>query len=141
MQRPPPPDPRILAVFATVTYAAAVIAAWGFTSLLLDIDPIHQEDAGPLLGPAMIVTALAVTFIALLGARSGGPAVRALVAAASVYALMLAVGAVGYTLIRADLVWLVLFVGAYALSPFILSAAVLSGLAVLAVALTPGRPA
>jgi hypothetical protein len=46
---------------------------------------------------------------------------------------MLAIGAVGYAFIRADVAWLVLFVGGYAFSPFVLGAALLSGLAVVGV--------
>ena len=133
-QLPPPPDPRMLPVLATVTYAAAVIALWGFVSLALNVDAIAQRDAGPLLGPAMVLGAIVVTLVALL--RVGGrksPTGAALVSVASVYVVMLAIGAVGYTIIRADVSWLVLFVGGYALSPFLLGAALLSGLAVLAV--------
>ena len=131
---PPPPDPRTLPVLATVTYAAAVIALWGFLSLGLDADAIAQRDAGPLLGPAMVLGAIVVTLVALL--RVGGrpsPTGQALVSVASVYVVMLAIGAVGYALVRADVAWLVLFVGSYALSPFLIGAALLSGLAVLAV--------
>jgi hypothetical protein len=131
---PPPPDPRMLPVLAAVTYAAAVIALWGFVSLALNVDAIAQRDAGPLLGPAMVLGAVVATFVALLRVgRRGSPTVAALVSAASVYVVMLGIGAVGYTMIRADVSWLVLFVGSYALSPFVLGAALLSGLAVVGV--------
>ena len=131
---PPPPDPRMLPVLATVTYAAAVIALWGFLSLGLDADAIAQRDAGPLLGPAMVLGACVVTLLALLKARGrSAPTVAGLAAAASVYVVMLAIGAVGYSLIRADVSWLVLFIGAYAPSPFVLGAALLSGIAVVVV--------
>jgi hypothetical protein len=133
-QLPPPADPRMLAVLAAVTYAAAVIALWGFLSLALNVDAVAQTDAGPLLGPAMVVGACAVTFAALLRVRKrSSPTVPGVVAAASVYVVMLAIGAVGYTLIRADAAWLVLFVGSYALSPFVWGAALLSGVAVVVV--------
>ena len=133
-QLPPPPDPRMLPVLATVTYTAAVIALWGFVSLALNVDAIAQRDAGPLLGPAMVLGAVIVTFVALLRVRSRvPPTVAALVSVASVYVAMLIIGAVGYAIIRADASWLVLFVGAYALSPFVLGAALLSGVAVVAV--------
>ena len=133
-QLPPPPDPRMLPVLAAVTYAAAVIALFGFVSLALNVDAIAQRDAGPLLGPAMVLGAVVVTFVALLRVRArSAPTVAALVAATSVYVAMLAIGAFGYALIRADVSWLVLFVGAYALSPFVIGAALLSGVAVVAV--------
>ena len=133
-QLPPPPDPRMLPVLAAVTYAAAVIALWGFVSLALNADAIAQRDAGPLLGPAMVLGAVVVTFVALLRVRARtSPTVAALVSAASVYVVMLGIGAVGYAIIRADVSWLVLFVGGYALSPFVLGAALLSGIGVVVV--------
>jgi len=133
-QLPPPPDPRMLPVLAAVTYAAAVIALWGFVSLALNVDAIAQRDAGPLLGPAMVLGAVVVTFVAMLRVvRRGSPTGAALVSAASVYVVMLGIGAVGYTIVRADVSWLVLFVGGYALSPFVLGAALLSGIGVVVV--------
>ena len=133
-QLPPPPDPRMLPVLAAVTYAAAVIALWGFVSLALNVDAIAQRDAGPLLGPAMVLGAVVVTFVAMLRVvRRVSPTGAALASAASVYVVMLGIGAVGYTIVRADVSWLVLFVGGYALSPFVAGAALLSGIAVVAV--------
>ena len=124
----------MLPVLAAVTYAAAVIALWGFVSLALNVDAIAQRDAGPLLGPAMVLGAVVVTFVALLKVvRRGSPTGAALVSAASVYVVMLGIGAVGYTMIRADVSWLVLFIGGYALSPFVLGAALLSGITVVVV--------
>jgi len=129
---PPPPDPRMLAVLATVTYAAAVIALWGFVSLALDVDVVFQADAGPLLGPAMVLASCVTTFVAIIraGARAT-PGLHAALAVASAYGVMLLVGAVGYMLIRGDLAWFALFIGGYALSPFVLGAALLAGGAVL----------
>lgn len=131
---PPPPDPRMLPLLATITYGAGVIALWGFVSLALDVDAIAQTDAGPLLGPAVVITACLITFAALLRVRQRkSPTVPALVAAASVYIGMLLVGAVGYTLVTADLSWFVLFIGAYAISPFVIGAALLAAVDVLVV--------
>jgi hypothetical protein len=129
---PPPADPRVLAILATVTYGASVIALWGFVSLAIDVDAISQRDAGPLLGPAMVLAACLVTFGAVRRALGRAtPTGSAGLAATSVYVVMLVVGAVGYSASRADLTWLVLFVGGYALSPFVLGAALLSALTVL----------
>lgn len=140
-QLPPPPDPRVLPLLATVTYGASVIALWGFVSLALDVDAIAQKDAGPLLGPAIVLTACLVTFAALLRVRDRAtPTGPALLAAASVYIGMLLVGAVGYTLITADLSWFVLFVGAYAVSPFVVGAALLAAVDVLVVWALTHRP-
>ena len=124
----------MLPVFATITYAAAVIALWGFVSLALNVDAIAQRDAGPLLGPLMVLGACVATLAALLRVRTRpSPTATGLVAAASVYVVMLGIGAIGYAIIRADVSWFVLFIGAYALSPFVLGAALLSGLNVVVV--------
>lgn len=131
---PPPPNPRMLPVLATVTFGAAVIAAWGFTSLALGVDVISQKDAGPLLGPLMVLAACLVTFAALRRATERStPAVHALAAAASVYISMLLIGAVVYATGRGDLSWIVLFIGGYALSAFVIVPALLAGLTVVAV--------
>jgi hypothetical protein len=124
----------MLPVLGTVAYGAAVIALWGFVSLALDADVIAQRDAGPSRGPAMVLAACGVTLWALLHTpRRATPGLPAAAAVASAYAAMLVVGAVGYALVRADASWLVLFVGRYALSPFVLGAALLAGAAVIAV--------
>lgn len=132
-QHPPPANPALLPVLATATYLAALIALWGFTSLILDRDVIVEPDAGPLLGPAMAVAACAVTWVAIVRQR-GAALGRALAAAASVYVVMLVVGAVGYMLTRGQLAWLVLFPGNHALSPFVIGAGLLSGVTVWSIA-------
>jgi len=128
---PPPPNPALARVLATITYLAALIALWGFTSLLLDRDVIVQSDAGPLLGPAMALAACVATWLSL--ARSGRMAlwVRALASAVFAFAGMLLVGAVGYALSTGEPGWLLLFVANYAASPFVIGAALLSGVTVL----------
>ena len=128
---PPPPNPALARVLATATYLAALIALWGFTSLLLDRDVIVQSDAGPLLGPAMALAACVATWLSL--ARSGRMAlwVRALASAVFAFSGMLLVGAVGYALSTGEPGWLLLFVAIYAASPFVIGAALLSGVTVL----------
>ena len=122
---PPPPNPALLPVFATVVYVAAVVALWGTLSLLLDRDVVDYPDAGPLLGPGMVVAAGAVTLLVTartLRARTSwaGTVAAVLLSLAG----MLVVAAVGYG---------PLAVAHFALSPFVLAAAALSGIAVLAV--------
>ena len=127
-----PNDPRLLPVLVAVGYVAALIAVWGFTSLLLDADVITETDAGPLLGPAMAVTAGVVVSLSLWRLRKRTTLLSPTVAtAASVYVLMLLVGAVGYSSTRGELTWLVLFTARYALSPFVVGAALLAGLSVV----------
>ncbi|WP_136708463.1 DUF6121 family protein [Agromyces sp. H66] len=43
-----------IAGFATALYLALVVAAYGFVSLLTDADVISSEDAGRLVGPAIV---------------------------------------------------------------------------------------
>jgi len=139
--RPPqaqqPSNPYLAPVLTAVTYVAAVIAAFGFTSLILDRDVIDQSDAGPLLGPAMVASAFLVCFIAMVrmtrrpritGRRLW---VTAVATAALVYAAMVVTGALGYSYTRGDPLWFVLFAGHYAASPFVVIAAVLAGLTVV----------
>jgi Family of unknown function (DUF6121) len=54
----------IVAVFATVLYLAAVVAAFGLISLATDLEVISEPGAGPLLGPTM--TGAAVVLVLLL---------------------------------------------------------------------------
>ena len=128
---PPPADPRLLPVLVSVGYVATVIAAWGMTSLLLDVDVITEKDAGPLLGPAMALVAALVVFRSTWTLRRRRSLVSpAIATAASAYLAMLVTGAIGYSVTRGDFTWLVLFTARYALSPFVVAAALLAGLSV-----------
>ena len=130
---PPPANPRILPVFVTVTYLAALVAASGFLSLALDRDVIDYPDAGPLLGVVMVVASGVVVWLGCSRAtHRERPWSIALLTALSSFAALVLVGAVGYGLIRASLGWVVLAAAHFALSPFTIAAAILSGLAVLA---------
>ena len=122
---PPPPNPALLPVLAAVVYLAAVAALWGILSLALDRDVVDYPDAGPLLGPAMATAAGLVTWLALVRTRRSrspwlGTAAAVLLSAAG----MLVVAALGYGLVAAP---------HFAISPFVLAAAALSGITVLAV--------
>ena len=57
----------VLAVFATFTYFALVVCAFGFISLLTDTDVVSQPDAGPLIGPTATAAAILAVLLALLG--------------------------------------------------------------------------
>jgi len=129
---PPPADPRLLTVLVSVGYVAAVIAAWGLISLVLDVDVISEKRAGPLLGPSMVLCAAIVVFLSLWTLRNWRSLVGpALGATASVYLVMLVIGAIGYSYTQRDVTWLVLFTARYATSPFVIAAALLGGLSVV----------
>lgn len=124
-QLPPPPNPALLPVLATVVYLAAVVALWGVLSLLLDREVVDYPDAGPLLGPAMAVVAALATWLALVRSRrsrSPWPWTAAAVVLSAAGMLLAAV--IGYGVVAAP---------HFALGPFVPGAAVLSGVTVLAV--------
>lgn len=130
-QLPPPADPALLPVLAGITCIAAIIGLWGILSLVLDRDVIDYPDAGPLLGPVMAMAAGIATWLASWRLRSGQAVVSAAVGS---LAGMLLTGAIGYTLSRGDLAWMVLATAHFATSPFVLGAVGLSGLVALGTA-------
>jgi len=133
-------EQRILSALMAVVYGAALIATWGFTSLLLDADVIAEKDAGPLLGPAMAAAAILVTWGWLSRVRTGHrPWGASVLAAASVWFAMVAVGGIGYAVTRDELSWVVLFAARYAPSPFVLLPALLAGIIVVVAGVLAGR--
>lgn len=130
-QLPPPSNPALLPVLAAVVVVAAIVAGWGVLSLVLDRDVIDYPDAGPLLGPAMALTAGVVTWLVLWRrpARVAGVAI----AGFGTYLAVISVGAIGYAMTQGDVTWMLLAAAHFALSPFVVAAAVLSALAVLVV--------
>lgn len=120
---PPPTNPALLPTLAAVVYIATIVALWGILSLVLDRTVIDYADAGPLLGPAMVTAAVIVTWITLWRTRNArSPWLGAVVATAGTFLIMLAVAAVGYAPVAA---------AHFALSPFVLGAALLAGLLVM----------
>lgn len=128
----------LVRILIAIGYPAGLIAVWGLTSLITDTDVITQSDAGPLLGPSMALAATVVTALWVFVER------RALVlpvlgAVASAYLAMLVVGAIGYTFARGKAAWVLLFAADYAVSPFVIGAAALSGAAVVLAFATSAR--
>lgn len=80
--RPGEPDPErrrrdrdtVVAAFAAVLYLALVVCAFGFVSLLADVDVVSRGGTGSLVGPAMVGTAVVVVLAALVreARRPGG---------------------------------------------------------------------
>ncbi len=122
----------LIATMTSVLFIALVVAVTGFEALLADVEIISQPDATPYLGPGMVVGGALVVFLATaVGARDGNPGVTGLVAAATVYLVMLGVGAVGYALLRGDATELVVFPAGYALGPFVVGSVVVALLSVV----------
>lgn len=129
---PQRPSKALLPVLTAVTYLAAVIAAFGFISLFADRDVIDIPDAGTLLGPAMVASATIITLVASVRALDRptpwGPGFLGL---AGSYCSMLLIGGIGYALVKGQALWVIFFISTQAVSPFVLVAAALSGLAVI----------
>lgn len=56
----------VVAAFAVVLHLALVVCAFGFVSLLADVDVVARVGTGGLVGPAMIAAAVIATGIALV---------------------------------------------------------------------------
>jgi hypothetical protein len=130
-----------LAVFATVAYLAALIAFWGVLSVIVDRDVIDYVDAGPLLGPSMVLAACLVTFLSVRSAAIAPRPWRTAVSSAVLTLVaMLLVGAVGYSVTRGDFGWIPAATVHFALAPFVPGAAVLSSAVVAASRAVTARP-
>jgi len=130
---PPPANPALAPVLGAVVYVAALVAAWGGLSLLLDRDVVDYRDAGPLLGPSMALVAIIVTWLVTWWVvRKGHPLRGALIAAVVSYLGMLVVPVIGYTVASA---------AHFAISPFIVTAALLSPCIVVSTWALVGRSA
>lgn len=122
----------LIATMTSVLFIALVIAVTGFEALLADVEAIPQPDATAYLGPAMVLGAGVVVFVTTAaGIREGNPGVTGLVAAASTYLVMLAVGSVGYSMVRGDATELLVFPAGSALSPFVVGSVVVALLCVV----------
>ena len=127
-QLPPPSNRALPPILAAGLFIAGLVAVWGGLSVLLDRDVVEYPDAGVLLGPIMVLGAAIVVW--LVSWRSGGVWYAVVFAIAGVHLVMPAIAAIGYAGIRGDLTWLATAFGHFAISPFIVAAAVLAGLIV-----------
>ncbi len=112
---------RVVALFASVTWAAVVFAVDGLLAVLLDRDPIGGS-VTPYYGILALLLAGVLLWFVLAGtARSRGPLFGALAATAGVYLLLVA-SALPIGLVLA---------GQQAGSPFVLTTALLAGVTVV----------
>jgi len=120
----------LIRMLIAIGYPAALIAVWGFTSLVTDSDVISETDAGPLLGPSIAVAASLTTAGWVLTTRHR-IALALAGSVASAYLAMIIIGSVGFRLGGRDNIELLLFAARHATSPFFIGAALLSGVAVV----------
>jgi hypothetical protein len=120
-ERAPRPE-RLVALFVTVFWAAVVFAVDGLLAVILDRDPI-QSDVGPFYSVLAFVIAGLVLWMLLSGtSTSRHPLWGAIGAVALVYLCFLATA----------LLWGLPLVVEQSLSPFVLAAALLAAVAVIA---------
>jgi len=123
----------IVAVFATVLYAALVVAAFGLISLATNLDVISDRSAGPLVGPTMTGAAVLLVLIMLitLGVTTPPDKQRVVVGFAvatgiAAYGLFIATGAVLVAAGNGDPFAVLLFSAGMLGSPFALATGVLA---------------
>ena len=133
---PPEPNPALLPVLAGVVYLAAIVAVWGVVSLVTNRDVIDYPDAGPLLGPAMALAAALVTWLITWRVATVLAPVIALFAS---YVAMIAVATIGYAVTTGILAGMPQTAVHFAISPFVVAAALLAPLVVVATRALRGR--
>ncbi len=113
---------RLVALYVTVFWAAVVFAVDGVIAIVLDRDPV-PEGVGPYYAVLAFAVAGVLVWLVLSGtSRSSLPVLGAVGAAASVYLAYLVVA----------LPWGLGLLAQQVLSPFVLAAAVLAAVAVVA---------
>ena len=120
-----------MAAFSAALYAAFIVAAFGVLSLLLNRDVINEADAGALLGPIMVTTAVLALVWVILSAvlRSPErltqiPPLPIFVSGIAAYLGYCISGGVVYSLGAGELFRSVTFIGAEMTSPFAIAIAV-----------------
>ena len=123
----------IVAVFATVLFAALVVAGLGMVSLVTNLDVISDRTVGPLVGPTMAaaVVLLVLVMMLILGVNTPPEKQRvavgfALATGVGAFLLYIVVGAVLVGIGSRDLVAGVLFAGSLLSDPFAVTVAVLA---------------
>ena len=123
----------IVAVFATVLYAAVVVAAFGMISLITNLDVIADRSAGLLVGPTMAAAAIVLVFVMLLllGVKTPPDKQRVVVGFAvatgiAAYGLFIVTGAILVAAGNGDPFAVLIFSASMLASPFAISVGVLA---------------
>ena len=123
----------IVAIFATMLYVAAVVAALGMISLVTNTDVITEADAGPLVGPFMVGAATVVVLFFMVGIgirtspeRQHVAVVASLIAGVVALCAFVATGGLLYGVGSGNAVDIVLFAGARLGGPYAWAAGILA---------------
>jgi uncharacterized membrane protein (DUF485 family) len=123
----------IVAVFATVLFAALLVAAFGMVSLVTDLDVIADRSVGTLVGPTMSAAVVLFVFVMMLVLGVNTPPEKqhvavgfALATGAGGFVLYILTGAVLVTAGSGDLVGALLFGGTMLGTPFAVTAGALA---------------
>jgi hypothetical protein len=123
----------VVAVFATVLYAALLVAAFGMVSLITNLDVIADRSVGTLVGPSMTAAAVLLVLIMLitLGVNTPPDKQRVVVGFAvatgiAAYGLFIVAGAILVAAGNGDPLAVILFAGSMLASPFALVVGVLA---------------
>ncbi|THG30435.1 hypothetical protein E6C70_15505 [Glaciibacter flavus] len=129
----------VVAAFATALYLALIVAAFGFISLLADVEVVSEPDAGAFVGPTMAAASLLLVAVVLVVSGVRVPPARqrisigtALLTGLGAYAVYLLVGGVLLAASSGEAVTGVLFLGANLGSPFPVAVGILAVLIVVA---------
>ena len=116
-----------VALFATVLYAALLVAAFGLISLAGNLDVIADRSVGPLVGPSMAGATVILVFVMLLVLGVNTPPDKqrvavgfAVVTGIAAYGLFVLVGAILIAVGAADPVGALIFGAGMLASPFAL---------------------
>ncbi|MBX0301784.1 hypothetical protein K2F54_17610 [Cryobacterium sp. 1639] len=123
----------IVAVFATVLFAALLVAAFGMVSLVTNLDVIADREVGTLVGPTMSAAVVLLVFVMMLLLGVNTPPEKQRVAVgwslatgAGAFVLYVVTGVVLVGASDGDAVGAMLFGGAMVVNPFALTAGILA---------------
>jgi hypothetical protein len=128
----------VVAVFATVLFAALVVAGFGMVSLVTNLDVIADEAVGSLVGPTMTAMAILLVLVLLILHGISTPPDKQRVAVGfavgtgvAAYGLFVVTGAVLVAAGNGDIFEGVVFAGSMLASPFALTLAALAAVVAL----------
>ncbi len=123
----PPPGRILSALMAAVAYIALVVMVWGIMSFTMSRDVIVDADAGPLLGPTIVLACAGLVLAICIRRRRLAPIGAGVTAILG--SIMIAAFLAGVVLVFGSgrLLAFPVYFGSYIINPFILVAGALAG--------------